>query len=158
MEPTEEQVEKFDNVLSIFKWAGIRGDVADEATPLGALCEALEVDGNEHFGPLAILTKEEWAQICQEIKIKGEPPKPMAMCKYIAAGIAIRIAGETQPRSSVQKKTAASPIPAKDLVVAAGLGFKARTLATLGEACAKLQLYAPKPGDQQNRGQEEKRE
>lgn len=58
----------------------------------------------------------------------------------------------------VQKKTAASPVPGKDLVVATGYGYKARTIATLGETLAKLPTYAPRTGEEPNRAQKEKKE
>ena len=51
--------------------------------------------------------------------------------------------GRAEMPKLAQKRLEASPIPAKDLLVAAGYGFKVRALATLMEALAKMHMYAP---------------
>ena len=54
--------------------------------------------------------------------------------------------GRAEMPKLAKKRLEANPIPAKDLLVAAGYGYKARAFATLKEALTKMQSYAPPTG------------
>ena len=54
--------------------------------------------------------------------------------------------GRAETPKLAKKRLEASPIPAKDLQVAAGYGYTARALATLKEALVKMESYGPPNG------------
>ena len=76
LEPTPDEAAAFTNVGDVAAWAGLTGDSADEASPLGSFLQLLGVLLATHYRVLGALSEADFSAVLAVWKVSGSAPTP----------------------------------------------------------------------------------
>eukprot|EP00971_Amphidinium_carterae_P334490 6469807-Amphidinium_carterae.1 len=120
MDPTPEEVSSWKSILDVCSWAGLGGNPADAATPLGSFLKVLGSDGNDHWRVVAFMPKERFQQLMTQWDAAGAAPTPIQLTQAGLVGYGARVAGGTEKPQAISNA-------APSVVVQAGHTKKARS-------------------------------